>query len=253
MSSTLIAILVFACVFGSALAGLFLRAHLPGHHLKDDTKDIVKLAIGVIATMAALVLGLLVSSAKNAFDRTSDDLTRMAVRIIELDRTLANYGPEAADTRVAVLKTFSAGADAIFAHDRKRLAAFDSPEAAARVEYLPRRLRELAPRNDIQRELQTQAITLANDLAHMRWTIILHNETSVSLTLLIVVVVWLALIFAGFGLFSPRNGTIVVSLLMCALCVSGAIFLILEMDSPLTGLVRVSDGPMRAALAHLGR
>jgi len=114
-------------------------------------------------------------------------------------------------------------------------------------------LRELAPRNDIQRELQTQAITLANDLAHMRWTIILHNETSVSLTLLIVVVVWLALIFAGFGLFSPRNGTIVVSLLMCALCVSGAIFLILEMDSPLTGLVRVSDGPMRAALAHLGR
>ncbi|MGH8619043.1 MAG: hypothetical protein ACREUW_15230 [Burkholderiales bacterium] len=253
MSSTLIAITVFLCVFGSALAGLFVRARLPGHHLKEDTKDIVKLAIGVIATMTALVLGLLVSSAKNSFDRTSDDLTRMAVRIIELDRTLANYGPEAADTRTAVLQTFSAGADAIFAHDRKRLAEFDSPESASRVEYLPRRLRVLAPRDDVQRELKAQAIALSNDLAHMRWTIILHNESSVSLTLLGVVVVWLALIFAGLGLFSPRNGTLVVALLLCALCVSGAIFLILEMDNPLTGIVRVSDAPMRAALAHLGR
>ena len=98
-----------------------------------------------------------------------------------------------------------------------------------------------------------QARQLATELAATRWLLLLQETETISMPLLVVVVTWLSLIFMGFGLFSPRNGTVVVALFLCALSVSGAIFLILEMDRPLDGIVRISDAPMRTALGFLGR
>ena len=253
MNSLSIALSVFACVFGSALAGLLVSSRLPRHHLKEDSKDIVKLAIGVIATMAALVLGLLVSSAKGSFDRMDDGITRLGAKLIQLDRTLVHYGPEAGELRVLLKQNAVATVDMMFSGDRTQVAQLDSPQTMVRTEALQTRLRGLTPGNDAQRALQMQAVAIADELSAARWLLTLQNEGSISMTLLVVVVSWLALIFTGFGLFAPRNGTVIVALFMCALSVSAAIFLILEMESPLTGMVRISDVPMRDAVAHLGR
>ena len=94
-----VGLIVFVCVFGSAILGVFLGKLLPDRHLNNDAKDIVKLATGLIATLAALVLGLLVSSAKARFDQVNSELMQVAVKVVLLDRVLAQYGPEAKGVR----------------------------------------------------------------------------------------------------------------------------------------------------------
>lgn len=252
MSSLAVAAVALVCVFGGALAGLYLKTHLPGHHLKDDSKDIVKLGIGVIATMTALVLGLLVSSAKNSFDRLSNELTHIAAKVIELDRTLARYGPETRDVRLRLRENYEGVVDFVFSSHASTHAARAASDRV-QLEDAQSLIESLAPRNDTQRDLRVQARQLATELAATRWLLLLQETETISMPLLVVVVTWLSLIFTGFGLFAPRNGTVVVALFLCALSVSGAVFLILEMDRPLDGIVKISDAPMRTALGFLGR
>jgi len=252
MKALLVAPVVLAFIFGGALLGLALRVRLPDRHLSEDSKDIVKLSIGVVATLAALVLGLLVSSAKGSFDRTEDELTLTASKVVQLDRTLAQYGPETSAMRGALRRNYGNAVDALTSQDPSRLKELQTRIAGGHLEDLVTAVRALAPASETQRELRARALLLAEDVNANRWLLLLQQHDSISTPLLVVVVFWLALIFMGFGLFSPpRNATVVAALFLCALSVSGAIFLILEMDDPLTGVVRISDVPMRKALALL--
>jgi Protein of unknown function (DUF4239) len=253
MSSLAIASIVFMCVFGSGLFGLFVRASLPNHHLSDDSTGVVKLGTGLIATLAALVLGLLIASAKTSFDKIKDEVTQGAVKVVQLDRALAHYGPETKEARDLLRGAVASAIELIFSEQGSKLAKLDAPERLARIEQMQTKLRELAPRNDVQRSLQARALELVNDLAQMRWLLIAQGEGAIPTPFLVVLVLWLAIIFAGFGLLSAKNATVVAILVVCALSVSGAIFLIEEMDRPLEGLMKISSAPMRNALAHLGQ
>jgi hypothetical protein len=247
MSSTTISLIVFACVFGGALLGIFLHAVLPQHHLSNESKDIVKLGMGLVGTMAALVLGLLVASAKGSYDTQSAELTQMSANIALLDRVLALYGPETKETR-ALLR----GAVARVLDQMWSSASLSVPTAAG-GEILYDKIQGFSPKNDTQRSLQGQALSMAMDLGKTRWLMYEQAITSVSIPLLVVLVLWLAAIFISFGLFAPFNATVVASLFVSALSVSGAIFLILEMYTPYAGLIQLSSAPLRAALAHLGQ
>jgi hypothetical protein len=252
MNALAIAAMILACVFGGALAGILLRRHLPDHHLKEDSKDIVKLAIGVIATMSALVLGLLVSSAKTSFDRMGDELTQAAATVVQLDRALREYGPEAIEVRRKLRQNFQTVVDALIAPDHAKLAKLQAPIAGTRIEDVAAGIRALAPRGDEQREVRARALNLVEAVSANRSLLLLQQHDSISTPLLVVVVSWLALIFVGFGLFTPPgNATVVCALFLCALSVSGAFFLIIEMDDPLTGMVRISEAPMSKGLAIL--
>lgn len=242
-------VIVLACVFGGALAGLFLRNRLPDQHLQDDSKDIVKLGIGVVATMAALVLGLLVSSAKGSFDRTSDEVTLGAAKIVQLNHALAQYGDETKEIRGAFRRYVEAIADALTSGEKSRLMQLRTSAMETKADDVEVAIRALVPRSEAQRELRSLALTLMQDWRANRSLLLLQEHSSVSTPLLVVVVAWFALIFLGFGLFAPRNGTVVATLFLCALAVSGALFLILEMDGPREGLIRISDGPTRNALS----
>jgi hypothetical protein len=254
MTALAIAAIVLACVFGGAVAGLSLRGYLPPHHLNDRSKDTVKAALGVIATMAALVLGLLVSSAKSSFDRMSDELTQAAATVVQLDRALASYGAESSEVRRAVRVNYQQVVDILVAQDTDQLTRLKTPTAGSRVEDVAAGIRALAPRSDEQRDLRTKALALVEVASANRWLLLLQQHGSISPPLLIVVVTWLTLIFFGFGVLAPpRNATVVTALFLCALSVAGAIFIILEMDEPLGGLVRVSEVPMRTGLAILGK
>jgi hypothetical protein len=247
MSSTIISLIVFACVFGGALLGIFLHAVLPQHHLSSESKDIVKLGMGLVGTMAALVLGLLVASAKGSYDTQSAELTQMSANIALLDRALALYGPETKEAR-----NLLRGAVARILDQMWSSASLSVPTAAG-GEILYEKIQGLSPKNDTQRSLQGQALSMAVDLGKTRWLMYEQATTSVSMPLVIVLVCWLTAIFISFGLFAPFNATVVASLFVSALSVSGAIFLILEMYTPYAGLVKISDAPLRAALAHLGQ
>jgi hypothetical protein len=234
------------------MAGIFLRLVLPAHHLDNDSRDIVKLCTGLVATIAALVLSLLISSAKTSFDKMNDELIQSSAKLILLDRTLAAYGPETRDVRDLLKRHYTAAADLLFSGDKSKQARLDSPETVARVEGVRAQLRQLSPRNEDQRALQSQALAIFGEMAATRWLLLMQAQEPIPMPLLMVLVFWLAVIFAAFGLFAPRNATVIVTLFIAALCATGALFLILEMNQPLGGFVRLSGAPLRSALTHLG-
>lgn len=253
MSPLAIAAIVFACVFGAALLGLLLGHVLPENHLSQESKDVVKLGTALIATMSALVLSLLISSAKSEFDRMDSELLQNAARVISLDRILADYGPETKEVRDLVKRGYSARIALLFPGEKLPAGAEDSAAAVIRTESLRAKLWELAPQSDAQRWLRSQAVEIASEMSSTRWLLLLQRDESIPMTLLVVLLSWLVIIFATFGLFAPRNATVVAALFVCALSASGAILLILEMNTPFTGLMKISSAPMRDALAELGR
>lgn len=252
MSPLVIALISFLCIFFAALLGLYLREVLPKNHFSEESTSAVKLATGLIATIAALVLGLLISSAKNTFDTVKGDLVNNAASIVRLDRLLYQYGSPAQELRGSLRRDYALWVDLLASDDAGQTARLSNPEVSARVEMFQRKLSELSPTTPEQREIQARALRISDEVFAARSLALLQREGSVALPLLVVLVSWLAIIFGAFGLLAPRNGTIVVALLLCALSASGAILLILEMDTPLDGVIKVSLGPMREALTRLG-
>jgi hypothetical protein len=250
MSSLEISLMTLAVVFGGALVGIGLRVVLPQHELSAETREVVKLGVGLIATMAALVLGLLIASAKSSYDTQNAELTEMSSKAVLLDRVLAHYGPEAKDTRDTLRRAVVGVLEMV---SSKSVAGPFQVGASATGEVLYDEIQELSPKNDAQRSMQAQAVNIMMALGQSRWLLTAQKSNSVSLPMLVVLIAWLTIIFISFGLFAPRNVTAVVSLLVSALSVSGAIFLILEMYSPYGGLIHISSGPLRAALAHLSQ
>ncbi len=253
MSSLAIASISAGCIFGGVLLGLGLRSLLPGHHLSNDSKDTVKLGAGMIATLSALVLGLLVSSAKSSFDTMNAEITQGGAKIILLDRELANYGPETKAVREQLQRLVAAGIETIWPGVKTGASGLTTFEKQNGMEALQIKLRELTPANDIQRQLLLQAQQTTNELLQARWLVIEQAQNVLPMPFLVVLLFWLTMLHVSFGLFAPRNATVIIVLLICALSLSGAIFLILEMSRPLDGLIKVSSAPLLKALEHLGQ
>ncbi|HKF30349.1 MAG TPA: hypothetical protein VKB29_13985 [Candidatus Binataceae bacterium] len=242
--------IIFFCIFGGALLGMWLRGVLPKHHLDADTKDLIKLGVALIGTMSAMLLGLLVASAKSAYDAQRGELTQMAANTILLDRVLAHYGPETGQARGLLKSTVAGMLDRIWGKDGEDESA-SSPQT--RNEILFDKIQELVPQSDSQRALKSQVESMAFNLGQMRWLLFAQGGSSISTPFLVVVVFWLSTLFVSFGLFAPRNATAFFTLLISALSVAGALFLILELDHPFSGLIQISSAPLRNALAVLGR
>ena len=232
------------------MLGMSLRAILPKDHLGDNSMNVVKMGMGLVATMAALVLSLVISSAKNSFDAVNTEMTGAASQVIQLDRTLALYGPETKGARES-LRGMVAGV--VSRMESKTAIDLSRLQASTRdVEGVFDQIQGLAPKDDRQRTIQAEAIVLSNSLQQTRWLMYEQQSASISLPMLIVLITWLSTLFVSFGLFAPANATVVVSLLVSALSVSGAIFLILELYAPFDGMIRVSSAPLHAALLQLG-
>ena len=251
MSDNAIGLIVLACIFGASLLGMLMRPALSQHHLSADTKDSVKLGMGLVGTMAALILGLLVAAAKNAYDTEKSEVTQMAAKLVFLDRVLANYGPESAETRVVLRRMVEDSLSRMWPDERSHNAQLDPIGSGG--EEVHKAIQKLAPRNDVQGSLKSQAMGVVTDVGQLRWLLFEQSGSSISMPLLIVVISWLAIIFFSWGLFAPSNSIAIAALLLAAVSVSGAIFLILELDQPFDGLIHISSAPMRNALAHLGK
>jgi len=251
MSAITIGSTVFACVFGGALLGVFLRAVLPDHHLSSESRDVVRLGTGLLATMAALVLSLLIASAKGSYDTKNNELTQLAANVVLLDRVLAHYGPEAKDPRDLLRRSVARAVEQMWPKDGAQPAELNP--AATGAEDLYEKIQALSSRNEAQGALRAEALRIAVDLRRTRSLLFAQSGSSIPLPFLAILVFWVAVIFISFGLFAPRNTTVVATLFVCALSVSGAIFLILELDRPFQGFMQLSSAPLRTALASLGQ
>src|SRR5215468_3437417 len=249
MSALTVSAIIFLSTLGGIFLGALLRRTLPKHHLDEHAKDVVRLGVGLTATIAALVLGLLIAAAKGSFDTQSTHLKHITADLILLDKSLAQYGPEARPIREQMRSSVGPFADRLW-HEKKT--GISGPfETNAEAEQVYLAIQKLSPQHDLQRALQSRAAQLSNDLAQTRLLLFVESDSLVPAPFLAILAFWLVIIFASFSLFSPLNVTVFTCLSLFALSAACAIFLILELSQPFTGLLTISSAPLRNALGSL--
>ena len=242
MNPTLAAAAVGACLFGALALGIRLRGLIPDRHLGPESKDAMKLAMGLVATMSALLLGLLLNSSKSGYDAERKQVIQMAAKIAFLDRVLVLYGPEASKARAQFHAAVEDTVREIWPKERGRPAQLVPDVRAGNAVF--EAIQSLSPRDDTQRSLKTEAIDLGIELAQIRTLLVPESVSSISRPMLVVVVCWLVAIFLSFSLLAPPTPTATLALIVSAGSVAGAFFLILELDQPFGGLIRIPSTPM---------
>jgi hypothetical protein len=257
MSELAISAMILAIMIASAWIGARLRSHLPEHHLSNESKEAIKIGIGGITTLAALVLGLLVASAKESFDTKRSEVQQVAAKILLLDGALRQLGRDGDKPRELIRQSLAANIGYTWVTWETSQAggpgSASAPTAAPGIEQLERLVSAIAPVDDAQRGLQSRALQSISELAQLRWLFIEQSESSISVPLLVVLVLWLAIVVAGVSILAPSNGTVRTIGLLCLVAVASTIFIILEMDQPFQGLIRIPDAPLRNLIANLDR
>jgi hypothetical protein len=250
MAAVAISLLAFALALMGVFLGNAIQKRLPEGHLSSDSKEVVKLSMGVVATLAALVLGLLVASAKSTYDAREAEINQITAYVILLDNLLSKYGEEAQPARAALRRAIPPVVNRIWSEGQT--GAQEGPfKASSEGEAVFQQVQDLKATTDMQRGLQARIVQVTNDLMQARFVLFSHLGSSIPVPFLAVLLLWMIVLFAGFSLMSPANTTTLVSLVICALSVSGAIFLILELDQPFAGMMMIPGEPLRNALPAL--
>jgi hypothetical protein len=251
VNATTIALLAFAVIFGISLLGMRVHSKLSDLHLTPDTKETVRLGMGLIATMTALLLGLLIATAKGSYDTQRSEVIQIASRVAFLDRALAVYGPESGEARERLRDAVQKTLTRMWPDQNTGTREINSSTGEARALY--ESIQNLAPKNEMQQSLKARALETSVELSKTLWHLSAQAEPSIVTPLLIAVITWLAIIFLSFGLFAPANKIVVATLLIVAISVSSALFLILELDRPFDGAISISSAPMQNVLTQIGK
>jgi hypothetical protein len=240
------------CTFSGAIAATFVRGWLPPAHLSKESQDVVRLGIGLVATMTALLLGLVTASARSTFDIQDNAIKNSAAAILTLDRHLARFGPETKPTRDLIRRVVEDRLASIWSEGAGSLDVHPS-ENAPPIEEVENQILSLSPQTDTQRWFKSEALKLNEEVVRARWRAVGSAGGSIPFPFLVVVISWLTVTFSSFGLYAPRNATVIAVLFVAAFSVAAAVFLILELDGPYDGVIKVSSGPLRYAVTRLGQ
>ena len=248
MNSVVASLGAFVAIFCGALAGVGLARRLPEPHLSNETRTAVSVSMAVVGTLAALVIGLMISSASSSFNARTDAIESLAVDIIRLNRALVRYGPEADAIRESLW---------IYTHAKTQDLSDQNPgntlglSTLSMFEAVSDQVLRLQPAEERERQLQSQALKLLDAIVDARWLFVEKSSISMPAPLLVLLIFWLALLFGSFGLFAPQNATVIVVLLLCAMAISGGILMILELGRPTQGLIQPSAAPMLTAINEI--
>lgn len=249
MYSLLIFLVTFVSIALGGALGMLVRIRLPQAHL-SESKEVIRLGAGLMGTVAALVLGLMIASAKNSFDTQIANVRQLAANIILLDELLEQYGPETSEARIMIRRAAAITVQRIWRENTgaDRAETF-SPSAAATQFFLT--VESLSPKNDLQRAIKPRILEVGADLARTRLLMFVHVDNPVPAPLLAIMILWLTVIFASFTLFSDANVVVATASLIYALAVSSALFLIVDMSQPFTGLMKIPNEPLKHVLPQL--
>ena len=251
MNTITASLLVAACISSGALGGLYLHRLLPPSHLTRETLDVVKLGAGMLSVLASLVLGLLIATAKTTYDATDQAIRNYATELALLNETLRDYGGAASVPRDRLREYTQQFLLDGWPHGGKRPVIRDDGKTRVLLEHVREAIRALNPVDKAQTSLQDAALVIDMNLLRQRWLLIEQQGPNVQRVVLVVLVSWVTVIFASFGLNAPRNGTVGAAFLICSLAIGASVFLILEMDRPLDGVMRISSWPVENVLAHM--
>jgi hypothetical protein len=225
----------FALILGGTILGAVVRSRLPEHHLTGDSKEVIRLATALVATLTALVLALLFAATRASFEHTSASVSRLATDISELDDVLEEYGPEGTAIRKQLRNEVGPLIDAMWRDD-----------AIAAGRTVPARPKHNSRALSMLRDLQ-----ISTDIQQTRLGLLAQPPDSVSTPFMVVLVLWMVFLFTTFSMSAKPNPTLAIVLFVCILSASGAIYLILELGLPFGGLMQVSNDSLREALTPL--
>ncbi|MEW6144450.1 MAG: hypothetical protein AB1598_05475 [Thermodesulfobacteriota bacterium] len=254
MKAVVISLIIFVCIIGGAFIGIFLRKMLPERHLSDESRNMVTIGMGIVATMAALAVGLMIQGAQTNFNNQRSDLIDMSAKIIFLDKLLADYGPGAEGARQVLRSSLERTINQFWPKDGSGGAMIETPESRAETLYY--QILSLTPDNDVRRAIRDEAVSLTYDLAQARDTLVMGQTRSIPgvfFILLGIILFWFVAIFFSFGLYAPTNGTVVATLIISALAVTLALFVIMELNRPFDGVLRMPSEPLVEALQNIGK
>lgn len=238
-------------MIGGAAIGSWLRDRLPEHHLADRPAGVIKSGMGLISTLAALILGLLISTAKISYDSTASQISQIASDLVLLDQLLSEYGPAASGAREALRNQSDALANSIWAGASKPQShTFVASDAWRRFSIA---VNQLPDSSDQQRNLRKQVDEVVSRAAQARIRLFSDSGSSLPMPFLGLLVFWLTIIFASYSILGEMNPTVKAFVLLFALSSSGALFLISELNSPFGGLLRLPQVQISQALAPLSK
>jgi small-conductance mechanosensitive channel len=250
LNPPIIGLIVFAVVLAGAFAGWALRQRLPAHHLGDETKNLVSVSMAVVATISALVLGLLIANANASFSARGGEVTALSAQILRLDQILRRYGPETGEARETLRQYAELKTGDLFPDNPQDL-RLDDQSTYELLQRLEDSLLALKPTNSRDQWWLGQALTLAGKIGDTRWLLAQQVGQGTPKAFVALLVFWLTILFASFGLFAPPNLTSAITLTLCAIAVAGAIGMILELEGGFAGVIHISPQPMRQAVAAL--
>jgi hypothetical protein len=253
MNSWVIAVITFVCVFGGSLSGMWLQGRLKRSHLTAESKTSVTLVTSLMATLSALVLGLLISSSKTTFDTVGEKLRESSAKTVLIDRLLAQYGPCADETRAALREAYIQGIEIIHPLGGARGMSEVALHGSLAANDIEQQIRALPAESELQRTLNSRALELSYEIRLARWSIIEAADSAIPPLFLAVLISWLTAMFIGFGMFAPRNRVSLVALAIGAMSMATSIFLVEEMSHPLSGIITISKDPMLRVLDVLGK
>ena len=249
-----LSLMTLAAIILGTLLGAFLRYRLPSRHLSDDSKDVVRLGSALLATISALVISLLISSAKSSYDTQVNRVRQLASSVILLNQTLERYGSETNEAREYLRRAIDELVERIWRQGTSKQKSTTPYVPTTVAELAFEKIAELSPRNDAQQFLKNRAMQIFLEIAQSRFLQFVEGRIDpIPFPFLIVLLFWLTIIFASFSLFSRLNPINVAALLVFAVSASGAVFLILELSQPFAGLMKISSAPLLDALAPLKR
>jgi len=244
-------LLTFCCLVAASLGALLLYARLPQRYQQEETVAVIRLVGNVFIVMTSLVLGLMINSARNTFEAVDHNVHVIATEMILLDRTLRRYGPEADEMRARLLAYAQQARNGT--RPRSDPLIMGDPVSEQLLNAVGDSLKALKPADAGQASLAQDAHTTYQNIFELRWELVEQAEGTVPLPLLVMLVAWFILVFASLGYRAPDNRLVVCFLVLAAALIGGTIYLILDMDMPFNGLIRISDVPLDRVIAELTR
>ncbi len=239
-------------LFGSAMLAMAASRFLPVHHLSAESKSAVSASMAVVGTLSALVLGLFLSTGNTSFQEKNQKVTQTSTDIISLDRLLRRYGSEAQAIRAALRRYAAAELEDLFP-EHSGQPDFANNATMSELEELQDKIIALTPTNDTRRWLQAQALQLTGTLMTTRWQLVQENASEVPRQITELIMFWFVIIFAGFGLFAPRNFMAITAILLCSVGIGSAVRMATELQTPFQGLIRIPSASLVHAVEVIGR
>jgi hypothetical protein len=250
VTSTWIFLVSFFAIIVGCATGMTLRVRLPKGYLNAENREMIRLGAGLLATLAAVLISLTIASAKSSYETQDVHFRQFAAYLVEADQLLARYGPEATGMRRLMRQAVPAAIDRIW---REKVTSSQDTAFTPRslAEQLYSAAEALSPTNDIQRMLKARIEQAIADLARTRLSMFADGDTPVLTPFMLILIFWLVVVFGSFGLFVEPGPVVFAALLVFALSISTALFLVADLSRPFAGLLQIPKEQLKHTLAPL--